>query len=139
MIIKRHMFLIKINAESTKKGFFLITPNATTPKQSSSTYINITSDILELVCDPLCIFLSHLVNLTIVATLLGLIISVWIFIFKCKCYLRCNSVKVYFFCFICWNSISQFVGSRIRHYWQNGGMAPTPSPHLTGMALGWRS
>ena len=69
------MFLIKINAESTKK-VFLIAPNATTPKQSSSTYFNIISDILELVYDPLCIFLSHLVNLTIVATLLGLIISV---------------------------------------------------------------
>ena len=30
-------------------------------------------------------------------------------------------------------------GSRIRHHWQNGGMVPTPSPHLAGMAPGWRS
>ena len=34
---------------------------------------------------------------------------------------------------------SQSVGSRIRHYWQNGGTAPDPSPHSTGTALGWRS
>ena len=31
------------------------------------------------------------------------------------------------------------VGSHVRHYWQNRGTAPTPSPHLTGMAPGWRS
>ena len=118
MIIKRHMFLIKVNAESTKK-LFLIIPNATTPKQSSSTYVNIISDILELVCDPLCIFLSHLVNLTIVATLLGLII-IWIFNFKWKCYLRCTSVTMYFFCFICWNSISQLKCKYICHFsWVN--------------------
>ena len=28
------------------------------------------------------------------------------------------------------------VGSCIRHYWQNGGTAPIPSPHLAGKALG---
>ena len=33
----------------------------------------------------------------------------------------------------------QHVGSRIRHYWQNGGTAPTPSPHLAGIVPGWRS
>ena len=66
------------------KKFFLIAPNATTPKQSSSTYFNIISDILELVCDPLCIFLSHLVNIIIVATLLELIINVWIVKVKVK-------------------------------------------------------
>ena len=31
------------------------------------------------------------------------------------------------------------VGSHIRHYWQNGGMVLTPSPHPTGTVLGWRS
>ena len=31
------------------------------------------------------------------------------------------------------------VGSCVRHYWQNGGMAPDPSPHSTGTAPGWRS
>ena len=30
------------------------------------------------------------------------------------------------------------VGSHVRHYWQNGGMAPTPSPHPAGTVLGWR-
>ena len=35
--------------------------------------------------------------------------------------------------------ISTSVGSCVRHYWQNGGTAPTPSPHLAVMALGWRS
>ena len=31
------------------------------------------------------------------------------------------------------------VRSHIRHYWQNGGTVPTPSPHLTGTAPGWSS
>ena len=31
------------------------------------------------------------------------------------------------------------VGSRVRHYWQNGGMAPTSSPCPVGTDLGWRS
>ena len=31
------------------------------------------------------------------------------------------------------------VRSCIRHYWQNGGTAPSPSPHLAGTVPGWRS
>ena len=31
------------------------------------------------------------------------------------------------------------VGSRVRHYWQNRGMAPTPSLCPAGKDLGWRS
>ena len=33
----------------------------------------------------------------------------------------------------------RFVRSRARHYWQNGGTAPTPSPHPADMVPGWRS
>ena len=31
------------------------------------------------------------------------------------------------------------VRSCVRHYWQNGGTAPTPSPHSAGTVPGWRS
>ena len=31
------------------------------------------------------------------------------------------------------------VGSCVRHYWQNGGTAPTPSPHPAGTVPGWRN
>ena len=31
------------------------------------------------------------------------------------------------------------VGSRVQHYWQNGGMAPTPYPCPVGTDLAWRS
>ena len=31
------------------------------------------------------------------------------------------------------------VGSHVRHYWQNGGMAPTPSLCPAGTDPGWRS
>ena len=31
------------------------------------------------------------------------------------------------------------VGSPVRHYWLNGGLAPTPSHCPTGTDLGWRS
>ena len=31
-----------------------------------------------------------------------------------------------------------FVGSHVRHYWQNGGTAPTPSPHPAGTGPGMK-
>ena len=38
-----------------------------------------------------------------------------------------------------WLFTSGGVRSCVRHYWQNKGMAPDPSPHSAGTDPGWRS